>query len=422
MKQLFAFAAIAVLLGSSSLMAQEEPIPYFWDSHIVQRVGTTITPQGQFRADTNRFDMTIPLFIPDSAGSETGLVIRGAGQVFAPRYFFPFYDGYFNGDSADAAARDQDYIDQFAGVQEFTLDSVRMSVFHNSNNQFPQFIGQIDMYRLNTDYSDRKVSDSGLFMSRGFADTNYLMEDYRYVLGQSELQGTITSAGAIVPTTLRFDPPIEFGKNESAMIMYINDFAARIDQPIGGDEDQREWQRLIGYMEYLNGNGSDTDPYRNPVPPYMVHGVVLRNDNDVETIRTTFRSGLNIGGTPYHTNFNVFWFGQVVLNPNDIPALPSSSVRYHFGADASDQGLADITPNPVRDEAIIPFTLSETALVTMELYKADGTKVATLLNNKKYVEGKYTFHIGSEDLDNGAYLVRMAANGKNYSTKFVVAK
>lgn len=420
---MFLFAVTAALMGATALTAQDQTIPYFWDSHIVQRVGTNITPQGRFRSDTNRFDITIPLFIPDSAGSQSGLVIRGAGQILAPRYFFPFYDGYYNGDSVDAAARDQDYVDQFKGVQEWSLDSVRMSVFHNSDNQFPNFIGQIDMYRLNTDYSNRMNTDSGIAIRRGFADSNFLMEDYRYVLGQSELQGTITQAGAIVPTTLMFDPPIEFGKDESAMIMYINDFADRVEQPIGGDDDRREWQRLIGYMEYQNGDGSTTDPYRNPVPRYMVHGMILRDDDGAQVMRTSFRSGLVIGGTPYHANFNVIWFGSVVLNDSDVPELPQSlSVRYHFGVDASDQGLAEITPNPVREEAVIPFTLSETAQVTVELYTADGRKVETLLQDKKYVAGKYTIHLGAEDLENGAYLVRMAANGKNYSTKFVVAK
>ena len=422
MKRLFAFAITVALVGSSALTAQDMQGLFGWDSHIVQRVGTEITPQGQFRRDTNRRDMTFPLFIPDSEGAQTGLEIRGAGQILAPRYFYPFYDGYYDGDSANPNARDQSYIDQFRGVQEWVLDSMRISVFHNSNNQFPNFIGQLDFYRLGTDYSNRRVTDSGLVFRRGELDSNALMEEYRYIFGQSELQGTI-SGSTVVATSVGFDPPIELEKDESVMAMYINDFAERVEQPIGGDEDQREWQRLIGYMEYLNGDGTTESPFRNPVPRYMVHGTILRNDDGVETISSTFRSGITLGGTPYHVNFNVLWFGSVVLNSEDVPELPQTvSVRYHFGVDASDQGLADVTPNPVREEAVIPFMLSESAQVTLELYSADGNKVATLLQDKKYVEGKYTVHLDARDLDNGAYLVRMSANGKNYSSKLIVAK
>lgn len=414
MNRLFTITVLALIAGTTALEAQT-PQPFFWDGHIVQRVGTVIRPEGQFRSDTNRTDIIIPLQIPAQGGGN--IIVRGAGQVLAPRYFFPFYDPYYNGDSASASARDQDYIDQFAGVQEFSLDSVSMSVYHNSDNAFPNFIGQLDFYRMNTNYADRRNADQGITYRRGFLDSNALIEDVRYIFGQTELQGTITQAGAIVPTVVAFDPPLEFGKNESVIAMYINDFAPGVADIQEGDT--REYQNLIGYMEYQSGDGSTTNPFRNPIPNSMVHGVLFLEQNGTTTMTSTY-TGLSLGGVAYATNFNVQWFGTVVLDPGDIPTF--SSVEYHLGTDASSQGLADVTPNPVRDEAVIPFSLTETALVTVELYNADGQKVETLLHGKKYVPGAYSIRLDANALENGAYLVRMAAGDKNYSTKLVIAK
>ena len=415
MKRLFVLTVLVALAGSAALMAQL-PQPFFWDGHIVQRTGIEIRPEGQFRVDTNRSDIIVPLMIDAQGGGS--IIVRGAGQVLAPRFFYPFYDPFYNGDSANQGARDQDYIDQFAGVQEYSLDSVRVSVYHNVNNQFPNFIGQLDFYRLNTDYSDRRNADQGITYRRDDLDENALIEDARYIFGQAELQGTNLSTGAIVPTTVSFDPPLEFAKNESVIAMYINDFAPGVGAPFETN-DSREFQNFIGYMEYQNGEGTTENPFRNPVPNSMVHGVLFLEQNGTTTLTSTF-TGLSLGTVPYATNFNVLWFGTVVLNPGDLPTF--SSVRYHLGMDASDQGLSEVTPNPVRDEAVIPFSITETAVVTVELYNTDGEIVETLLQGKKYIPGSYSITLDANALDNGAYLVRMSANDKNYSTKLVIAK
>lgn len=416
MKRLFVSAALVALSAVPALMAQNEQIFYGWDSHIVQRVGTTVTPQGQFRSDTNRFDMTVPLLIP---GQDGDLIIKGVGQIFAPRHFWRFYDPYYNGESTEG--REQPYIDQFKGVQAWSLDSVRIAVFHNSDNLNPQFPAQLDLYKLNTDYSVNRNSDSGIAIDReDLNETNLVAQK---VLSEEELMQTVNEQGAIIPTTLEPEPAIEFGKDESALLMYINDFAEPITQPIN-DGDTREWQRVIGYVEYQDGDGSETNKFHNPIPHNMIHGVILRSVNGVEVVTNTYRAiSFDTPPLEYAANFNVLWFGVVELNPDDLPeGQPSSSVRYHFGYDATEQGLGAVTPNPVREEAIIPFSLTEVANVTVELFKADGQKVATLINDHKYIEGKYSIKMSAEDLESGSYLVRMSANDKSYSMKLIVTK
>lgn len=413
MKRLLVFAVLAVLTAAPAIQAQTSTVAFGWDSHIVQRVGTTVTPQGQFRVDTNRFDMTIPLSIGGS------LVIRGVGQVFAPRHFWRFYDPYYNGDSADPAARDQEYVDQFKGVQDWVLDSVRMAVFHNSDNPNPASPGQIDFYRMDTDYRNDRNSDSGLTIPRTQLESKLVHQE---VLDRDALINTVTENGAIVPTSVKFDPPLEFTKEESVMIMYINDFATPVSGI--GEGDTREWQRVIGYVEYQGGTGDSLNRFRNPIPNDMVHGMIMSSVGGVDTVESSYRA-LVFGPAGqqqrYLANFNVLWFGVVNLDETDLP-MPIGSVRYHFGYDASEQGLAEVTPNPVRDQAVIPFSLTKTATVNMDLYTADGRHVMTMLKDKRYIAGKYSIEMNASELESGSYLIRMTADDSAYSMKFVVTK
>lgn len=208
------------------------------------------------------------------------------------------------------------------------------------------------------------------------------------------------------------------------MVLYINDFADTVHQPIGFEGDARDWQRLIGYMEYQSGQGTQASPFSNPVPASMVHGVFMRRslggdpEGGDDTVAHTY--SLSVGSIPARINFNVLWFGVVELDASDVPEI-TSSVKYHFGEDANEQGLQNVRPNPVREEAVIPFSLTEVSNVTIELYTVDGQKVETLLD-KRYVPGKYTVTINSADLQSGPYLVRMTANEKVYSMKFNVTK
>ena len=100
----------------------------------------------------------------------------------------------------------------------------------------------------------------------------------------------------------------------------------------------------------------------------------------------------------------------------------TSSVRYHFGRDAKEQGLGLVLPNPVRDDARLPFSLTENAQVTIEIYSANGAKVETLIDGLKYIPGNYSVALPVPELENGAYVIRMSANDNAYSMKFTVAK
>ena len=426
----FILSAAVLLLSVPNLIAQETEGEFGWDSHIIHRNGI----DGQFRVDTNRFDMTVPMYIGDAT---SGFTVRGMGQILSPRWSYPVFKNEYTGQTTDSTdwlfvprQRDSDYINQFKGVQDWQLTDVRLMLFQNSFSINITPAAQIAFYRLNTDYSKARNRDSLLFWPRTQLDVDdteggprITGDGFPFIMFEEDLDATVNDQGAIQPTTITFDPPIDFSKDESIMVLYINDQADTVHQPIGGTTDQRDWQKLIGYMEYRDGVGSQTDPFRNPVPNAMVQGVYMRRPlggtRDNDTVTKTY--SLSVGSLPARINFNVLWVGNVVLNSNDVPNI-ETSVRYHFGVDAEAQGLKDVTPNPVREEATIPFSLAEKANVTLELYSLDGQKVATLLNNERYVPGKYTAHVNATQLESGSYLVRLSLNEMVYSTKFTVTK
>ncbi|MCB0712480.1 MAG: T9SS type A sorting domain-containing protein [Ignavibacteriae bacterium] len=424
----FILSAAVLLLSVPNLMAQDEG-QFGWDSHIINRTGTEVTPNGNFRVDSNRFDMTVPMYIGDATD---GFTVRGVGQILAPRWSYPVFKDEYTGNTSestdfinDPTSRDVDYINQFKGVQNWQLTDIRFSLFQNSNISTTTPAAQVAFFRMNTDYSAARNRDSLIVWTRDVLDASQITtNDLPYVLDGAALDGTVDDRGAIVPTIISFDPPLDFTKEQSVMMLYINDFADTVHQPIGGETDMRDWQRMIGYFEYRDGRGFTGDTaLRNPVPNAMATGVYMRRPlngtSANDTVIKTF--SLNVGGIPARMNFNVQWVGNVELLETDIPEI-ASSVKYYFGVDAGEQGLQNVMPNPAREEATIPFSLAETSNVTLELYTVDGQKVETLLKDKRYVEGKYTVHINSSDLQSGAYLVRMTANEKVYSMKFNVTK
>ncbi|MCE2503524.1 MAG: T9SS type A sorting domain-containing protein [Chlorobi bacterium] len=420
MRKLILFGA-ALLLSVPSLMAQETQ--FGWDSRIVVR--TAQTSEGN--DDTNRTDMTVPLYIGPNDGS--GFVIRGVGQIFAPRIFFPIYDPYYNGDNPDLEEREQAYIDQLKGVQSWQLNSIQMNVYHNPDNT-PRNPSYINFWRMNTDYSNSNVRDSGMSWSRTALDLN-VIEGAAYIMDVDELKETVFDQGGqrfIQRTSITFNPPLEFEKEESVMTMFINEFDPAVQRPFD-TIDTRSWQRLIGYMEYESGSfESDGDPpFRNPRPRNNAHGVIMVNQNGIDTILHVYRRlifnqvvGQDTVRVPLIMNFDVRWFGIAELDATDVPDI--SSVRYHFGYDATEQGLGQVAPNPVVEEAIIPFSLTKTSNVTLELYTANGEKVGTLVDNKRYAPGKYSVRIAPEELQSGVYLVRMTADENAYSMKFTVTE
>jgi hypothetical protein len=102
--------------------------------------------------------------------------------------------------------------------------------------------------------------------------------------------------------------------------------------------------------------------------------------------------------------------------------LGASGVKYHFGREATSQGLGQVTPNPVTSNARLPFSLTEIAEVNVDLFDVNGQMVKNLVANQRYIPGNYSVGLPVDQLQSGNYLARMTANGKVYTMKFNVSK
>ncbi|MEO0129155.1 MAG: T9SS type A sorting domain-containing protein [candidate division WOR-3 bacterium] len=79
----------------------------------------------------------------------------------------------------------------------------------------------------------------------------------------------------------------------------------------------------------------------------------------------------------------------------------------------------NISPNPVRDNAVITYTIPEAGHISLKVYSIDGRLVSTIEKGYKNA-GRYTLNYSFKDLNSGIYLILME-NGKLTSSCFFVA-
>lgn len=79
-----------------------------------------------------------------------------------------------------------------------------------------------------------------------------------------------------------------------------------------------------------------------------------------------------------------------------------------------------ISPNPVKENAVIDYIIAASGRVTITALNAYGQKVQVLLDANQ-VSGQYSLHITNElnRLAKGCYFLRLQQNGKGYYVKFI---
>jgi hypothetical protein len=369
--------------------------------------------------DSNRNDY----FIPRTFTS--GRQWRGVGQIFAPSVIYSYYynpriynensqiltptrypDGLFESD--------MQYIEQFRDAQAYIIDSLRFYVYRD-RDAIPQNEGRIIVFSTTTDFNGTTYRQSGFHAPR-----TSLQSRYTRTLTPEELDTTwqeIGGDGRIFPRIERFAPdnPLVFGAGESAVVMYINDDAPSLTDP----PDDADRQGVMGALEYrtgyVEGSGATlVDTRTDSLTAYKSMGVVLYRGavDPKDTIHSAW-TNLTSYNRPAVFNMNMVVWGSVDL---------VSGVRYHFGTDAESQGLAQVTPNPVTTgEARLPFTLTESSDVVIDLYDARGAHVAALVDGR-YVPGHYSVALPAEGLQSGMYLARMTAGDRIYTMTIAVSK
>jgi hypothetical protein len=385
---------------------------YIWQTAILRRYEGV--------NDSNRSDFFIPRTFTSS-----GRQWRGIGQIFAPSVIYPYYydpriyneestiliptrfpDGDFESDA--------EYVRQFKDAKAYSIDSLRFFVYRGANS-IPQNDGKIIVFSTTTDFNGASYKQNGFHVPRAA-----LQSRYTRTLTPEELDTTwqeIGGEGRIFARTERFAPdnPLVFGAGESAVIMYINDDAPSLATP----PTDADIQGVMGTLEYRKGyrDGNATpviNTRSDSLTAYKSFGVVMYRGavNPQDTIHSAWTNLLS-DNRPAVFNVNMVLWGTVDLQ---------SGVRYHMGTDATSQGLAQVTPNPVTTgEGRLPFMLTTTSDVTIDLYDSRGAQVAALVDGR-YVPGRYSVALPAARLQSGIYLARMVAGAQIYTMTIAVSK
>ncbi len=428
--------ALATFAVASAAFAQQIPQPVTVD--IPNPIGVTGYPRidnynpsvavensyvwatNILRRDSIRIDQMVPY---DFGGVE----LRGIGQVFAPSFNYGFYNGsIYNGNNEILGpdVDEQGYIDQFKGAGITTIDSVtRIPMFKNYRQDGAlsmEHPGKFVIYRSKFNFNSasyKSASSQGYVANRTDLEKSVM---YTKEVTTEDFDATL-DADHIVFTNLDFtttpDGMLTLQKGESAVLFYINDSAKAVTY---ADTALGEFQIVSTQVEFREGGlitdentGTLTDTLRNGIPQYKALGMLMFRQNGTDVAQSAWAqlSFLNGKVKDIMDVPMVFW-GTTDLN---------SGVKYHFGKDATEQGLGNVSPNPVRESATLLFSLTERSHVKLDLFDMTGQQVRTLVE-ASYIPGNYSYSLQTQDLANGTYVVRMTAGEKVYTTKINVVK
>lgn len=79
-------------------------------------------------------------------------------------------------------------------------------------------------------------------------------------------------------------------------------------------------------------------------------------------------------------------------------------------------------PNPFNPETVIPFTLEETAAITLEVFDITGRRAAVLINNERLPAGSHQVRFDASGLSSGVYLSKLSAGGRVFTGRMVLVK
>lgn len=382
-----------------------EPTDFFWFTSVLPR-----SSDGQ--TSDNGLSFTVPLTI---SGIGT---IKGVGQLFSPKLVYAAYNEsifndasniYFDGTGSNGWT-DQNYIDQFSENGDYSIDSVRLFVFNNPNNEAPDKPGSFFFYKKKVD-----LSTDATFKKTGFSATRASMTKVDQIdLPPDSLIKLDAGAGLISPTWIYPNGgSLSFSNQETVLMTYVQD-SAKAFTP-GQADTTVEFQNVNTTLEYLQGTVSAGD-LSDPIDSTQTLGVFLiKNGSAADKFVSAWASNLVLNGSAGQIRMfmdaNFLIFGKI-----DVGA----GVQYHFGGTAAGQGLGGVTPNPSQGLATIPFSLTTSGHVSIDLFGTDGTQISHLVDGN-YASGNFSVNLRSNELQNGVYIVRMIVGTKVYSTKMTVA-
>jgi hypothetical protein len=112
-------------------------------------------------------------------------------------------------------------------------------------------------------------------------------------------------------------------------------------------------------------------------------------------------------------------------NTEPVKICGSASMPVVLGTDPLTDGKSaeiTVTPNPVRDNAVISFSMPEDTRATIDLYNSLGARVISIYNNTVHANELNSVTFNTEGLNEGIYLLVLRSGTVSKVVRIVLAK
>jgi hypothetical protein len=79
-----------------------------------------------------------------------------------------------------------------------------------------------------------------------------------------------------------------------------------------------------------------------------------------------------------------------------------------------------ILSNPAEQQLSLKYDLTDSSIVSIDIYNLEGKKIGSILANRHQTEGSYFENFNTSPLVNGVYFVRFSTGKVNIASKFIV--
>lgn len=153
---------------------------------------------------------------------------------------------------------------------------------------------------------------------------------------------------------------------------------------------------------------------------YMVNGSCSKVFNTVSTTlpRNQTWNQLRKGDTEEEVA-NTPKANKVAVTEGTSPQKFDVSSWLQEGKNSQSTFKVDAIPNPFSSETILGFNLSETSVVSLQIFNSRGALVSNVLKENVLVAGNNSAIVSLENQLSGLYIYRLVVNGQNFSGKLI---
>jgi hypothetical protein len=133
-------------------------------------------------------------------------------------------------------------------------------------------------------------------------------------------------------------------------------------------------------------------------------------------------AGMGSEDSPVARRRGMYGFGEFGIGGDAENPLSHVVAGVQMGASAWELRIAGVLPNPVVDELNVVMVVSATAPLTLEIISADGKLAASPLRGVVYPAGEHHLALPVRELAPGSYLLRLNADGRSVTERFIVLR